>query len=153
MLFSIRPNRSLFTTGTGAGCGTSSACGTSVANSVMVAPTTADEYRPANTHLTTLSTPAQRRTIAPSNNLQLAGWRLSANTVKQQNFQTKLERFCCLETEHWLSLCFCLEQVGSWCSEREANPLSAFVGTVLEFLTVQFNNGKAYRSINVYQTA
>ena len=32
--------------------------------------------------------------LHPLTNLQLAGWRLSAKTVKQQNFQKKLERFC-----------------------------------------------------------
>ena len=30
----------------------------------------------------------------PLNNLQLAGWKLSANVSKQQMFQQKLERFC-----------------------------------------------------------
>ena len=57
---SIYPNRPLFTTGTGAGGGSFSACGTSTGNPIMVSINIADEYRPAHTNPTILSTPEQR---------------------------------------------------------------------------------------------
>ena len=37
----------------------------------------------------------------------------------------------------------------SWCDPRKINPLSAPVGSILEFLKDQFEDGKAYRTLNV----
>ena len=41
----------------------------------------------------------------------------------------------------------------SWCNQQQINPISAPLSVVLDFLTREFNLGKAYRSINVYDTA
>ena len=41
----------------------------------------------------------------------------------------------------------------SWCNQQQVNPLSAPLSAVLDFLTREFNSGKAYRSINVYRSA
>ena len=41
----------------------------------------------------------------------------------------------------------------SWCGEREINPISVSLNTILEFLKDQFKDGKAYRTINVYRSA
>ena len=41
----------------------------------------------------------------------------------------------------------------SWCREREVNPVLAPIECVLEFLTHEFNIGKAYRTLNVYRSA
>ena len=41
----------------------------------------------------------------------------------------------------------------SWCNQQQVNPLSAPLSAVLDFLTREFNWGKAYRSINVYRSA
>ena len=38
----------------------------------------------------------------------------------------------------------------SWCDPRKINPLSAPIGSILEFLKDQFEDGKAYRTLNVY---
>ena len=38
----------------------------------------------------------------------------------------------------------------SWCDSREFNPVSATLGSVLEFSKEQFENKKAYRTLNVY---
>ena len=40
----------------------------------------------------------------------------------------------------------------SWCEQREINPLSARLSSILEFLKDQFEEGKAYRTINVYRS-
>jgi hypothetical protein len=40
-----------------------------------------------------------------------------------------------------------------WCGEREINPISVSLNTVLEFLKDQFLDGKAYRTINIYRSA
>ncbi|CAB4035917.1 Poly P3, partial [Paramuricea clavata] len=41
----------------------------------------------------------------------------------------------------------------SWCDQRKINPLSTSIESILEFLTGQYKEGKAYRSINVYRSA
>ena len=41
----------------------------------------------------------------------------------------------------------------SWCNQQQINPISAPLSAVLDFLTREFNSGKAYRSINVYRSA
>ena len=41
----------------------------------------------------------------------------------------------------------------SWCTERKVNPISATLNDVLLFLTDRFNNGTAYRSVNVARSA
>ncbi|CAB4029869.1 Hypothetical predicted protein, partial [Paramuricea clavata] len=92
----------------------------------------------------------------PLSNLQLAGWKLSANPMKQQTFQKRLETFCwrpgdktCTSSAYasawskWVS----------WCDQRKINPLSTSIESILEFLTGQYKEGKAYRSINVYRSA
>lgn len=40
-----------------------------------------------------------------------------------------------------------------WCGQRKIDPLSAPIEVVLEFLTGQYKEGRAYRSINVYRSA
>ena len=40
-----------------------------------------------------------------------------------------------------------------WCDRRQVNPLSAPLSLILEFLKDQFEEGKAYRSLNVYRSA
>ena len=41
----------------------------------------------------------------------------------------------------------------SWCAKRKVNPLSAALNDILLFLTDRFNNGAAYRSVNVARSA
>ena len=41
----------------------------------------------------------------------------------------------------------------SWCAKRKVNPISATLNDVLLFLTDRFNNGAAYRSVNVARSA
>ena len=40
----------------------------------------------------------------------------------------------------------------SWCDPRKINPLSAPIGSILEFLEDQFEDGKAYRTLDVYRS-
>ena len=41
----------------------------------------------------------------------------------------------------------------SWCAKRKVNPICATLNDVLLFLTDRFNNGAAYRSVNVARSA
>ena len=41
----------------------------------------------------------------------------------------------------------------SWCRERKINSVHAPVEAILEFLTYEYNAGKAYRMLNVYRSA
>ena len=41
----------------------------------------------------------------------------------------------------------------SWCRERKLNSVHASVESILEFLTSEFNLGRAYRTLNVYRSA
>jgi hypothetical protein len=41
----------------------------------------------------------------------------------------------------------------SWCNQRQVNPLSAHLNAILEFLKDQFEDKKAYRTLNVYHSA
>jgi hypothetical protein len=41
----------------------------------------------------------------------------------------------------------------SWCCEREISSVHAPIEAILEFLTTEFNSGKAYRTLNVYRSA
>ena len=41
----------------------------------------------------------------------------------------------------------------SWCCGRQINSVHAPVEAILEFLTSEFNSGKAYRTLNVYRSA
>ena len=41
----------------------------------------------------------------------------------------------------------------SWCNQRQVNPLSAHLSAILEFLKDQFEDGKAYGTLNVYRSA
>ena len=38
----------------------------------------------------------------------------------------------------------------TWCDSRKFNPVSATLGSVLDFSKEQFENKKAYRTLNVY---
>ena len=40
----------------------------------------------------------------------------------------------------------------SWCDPRKINHLSAPIGSILEFLKDQFEDGKAYRTLNAYRS-
>lgn len=41
----------------------------------------------------------------------------------------------------------------SWCREQKLNSVQASVASILEFLTSEFNLGRAYRTLHVYQSA
>ena len=41
----------------------------------------------------------------------------------------------------------------SWCRERKLNSIQASVESILEFLSSEFNLGRAYRTLNVYRSA
>ena len=41
----------------------------------------------------------------------------------------------------------------SWCSDRNVNPISASIESVLSFLASQFHKGHQYRSLNIYRSA
>ena len=41
----------------------------------------------------------------------------------------------------------------SWCRERKLNSVQASVESILEFLTSEFNLGRAYRTLNVYRSS
>ncbi|KAM8962405.1 uncharacterized protein RCH25_037941 [Pelodytes ibericus] len=41
----------------------------------------------------------------------------------------------------------------SWCMEHHSDPVSAPVSHILRFLTLLYENGRAYRTINVYRSA
>ena len=41
----------------------------------------------------------------------------------------------------------------SWCLQRQINPISVSLNSVLEFLKDQFKKGKAYRTLDVYRSA
>ena len=40
-----------------------------------------------------------------------------------------------------------------WCSERKINPVCADIASILDFLTFEYDSGKAYRTLNVYRSA
>ena len=40
-----------------------------------------------------------------------------------------------------------------WCRERKINAVHAPVESILEFLTVEFHEGKVFRTLNVYRSA
>ena len=93
-LSTLCPNRSLSTTASGTGDGPPSA-------GAPVWPT--QSWYPLllqmSIDLPVLIPPSPQllskgELLHPLTNLQLGGWRLSAKTVKHQNFQKKLERFC-----------------------------------------------------------
>lgn len=46
-----------------------------------------------------------------------------------------------------------LQRWDSWCRERKLNSVQASVESILEFLTSEFNRGRAYRTLNVYRSA
>ena len=71
--------------------------------------------------------------VHPLSNLQLAGWLLSANHIQKQ-------------ASAW-------RRWDSWCRERKLNSVHASVESILEFLTSEFNLGRAYRTLNVYRSA
>ena len=154
-LSTLCPNRSLSTTATGTGGGPPSAGGTSMANSIMVPITTADEYRPASTHPTISSTPQQGRTIAPPNQPSISWVEAVSKNCQTAELSEEVRKILLAAWRQSTGSAYssAWSKWVSWCTERETNPLSASIETVLEFLTEQFNNGKAYRSINVYRSA
>jgi hypothetical protein len=75
--------------------------------------------------------------------------------MKQQTFQKRLETFCWRSGDKTPVVPMPLSGVSgvSWCDQRKINPLSTSIETIVEFLTGQYKEGKAYRSINVYRSA
>ena len=41
----------------------------------------------------------------------------------------------------------------SWCAERKVNPISASLSDIINFLAGEFQQGKQYRTLNVYRSA
>ena len=71
----------------------------------------------------------------PLTNLQLAGWVLSANISKHQAFQRKCQKhfISSMARKHLQCILFCLEQWVGWCRERQINPVSVPLNSILEF--------------------
>ena len=73
-----------------------------------------------------------------------------ADSSKQKKFRAKQLSlsYDCGERKHsaW-------KKWEEWCRNRSVCPFSADIQSVLEFLTVQFEEGRQYRSLNCYRSA
>lgn len=90
----------------------------------------------------------------PLTSLQLARWRLSANVMKQQTFSESTRNILLAAWRKNTSSAYssAWNKWVSWCDRRKVNPLSAPLSAILEFLKDQFEEGKAYRTLNVYRS-
>lgn len=85
----------------------------------------------------------------PLLNLQLAGWLLSANHIQKQAFHNQLKPYLSQpgEMEHPKPI----HQLGEDGIAGVEN--GNLIRSILEFLTSEFNLGRAYRALNVYRSA
>lgn len=92
--------------------------------------------------------------IHPLSDLQLAGWLVSANIteagVSKSTRNLLLAAWRKSTSDVYASA---WRKWASWCSQRQINPLQADVSAILEFLALEYEAGKAYRTLNVYWSA
>ena len=151
----IRFNRPLCTTVEVSESRSVSSGSTSVADSTLVPLTTANVCRTSTTVPNVSTTSNEAQSIASTRqhpvswveavgqhykttdlsaetrNVLLAAWRQNTSSA----YASAWSKWVC------------------WCGQRKIDPLSAPIEVVLDFLTGQYKEGRAYRSINVYRSA
>ena len=97
----------------------------------------------------------QENNLHPLVNLQLATWLVSGVNMKVQQFHSQLKDCFWLHGEPGQKKTYssAWRKWTCWCSERQVNPLSASLDSVLNFLASQFDAGLEYRTLNVYCSA
>ena len=89
-------------------------------------------YAPSTSHMASHRSRYEGSTVSqPAQRLLLAAWR----TRTEKTYSAAWRKWTC------------------WCCERQANPLSASLDAVLNFLVSQFEAGLEYHTLNVYRSA
>ena len=149
-------DRALSTAGKDTECGTaSSSGGPSVASTDLVPTITTPVHRSSSVISNITQTGDQRQSVSPSGQ-PTTGWmetirqRYDTADISEATPNLLLAAWRKNTTSTYASAWS--KWVG-WCDRRQVNPLSAPLSLILEFLKDQFEEGKAYRSLNVYRSA
>ena len=148
-------DRALSTTGKDTECGTASSGGPSVASTDLVPTITTSVHRSSSVIPNITQTGDERQSISPSGQ-PATGWmetirqRYETADISEATRNLLLAAWRKNTTSTYASAWS--KWVG-WCDRRQVNPLSAPLSLILEFLKDQFEEGKAYRSLNVYRSA
>ena len=152
---SICPHRTLFATGNDAECRPLSVSSSSMASTALVSNSSTLSSRQAS--VTSRHTRAfnERQSSTPFDQ-SATGW-VGAISQRYQTSGISTETRDILlaawrrNTSSAYSCAW--NKWVSWCCQRQINPISASLTSVLEFLKDQFKGGKAYRTLNVYRSA
>ena len=89
--------------------------------------------------------------LVQEGHLPLAAWPVSGRIVAQKAFQTELCPLCRSHGESQQSAYSSVWRC--WCDQQEADPVSAPLNMVLDYLTELYEVGKQYRTINTARSA
>ena len=142
-------DRALSTAGKDTECGTASSGDPSVATTDLVPTITTSVHRSSSVIPNIIQTGDERQSVSPSGQ-PTTGWMETIRQLYETADISEATRNLTSTTSTYASAWS--KWVG-WCDRRQVNPLSAPLSLILEFLKDQFEEGKAYRSPNVYRSA
>ena len=147
-------DRALSTAGKDTECGTSSSGGSSVACTDLVPTLTTSVHR-ASSVISNITQTGDERQSVSSSGQPTTGWmetirqRYEAADISEATRNLLLAAWRRNTTSTYASA---WNKWVGWCDRRQVNPLSAPLSLILEFLKDQFEEGKAYRTLNVYRS-
>ena len=148
-------DRALSTAGKDTECGTASSGGPSVASTDLVPTITTSVHRSSSVIPNITQTGDERQSVSPSGQ-PTTGW---METIRQRydiahiSEATRNLLLAAWRKNTTSTYASAWSKWVGWCDRRQVNPLSAPLSLILEFLKDQFEEGKAYRSLNVYRSA
>ena len=154
-LSALCSDRALSTAGKDTECETASSGGPSVASTDLVPTITTSVHRSSSVIPNITQTGDERQSVSPSGQ-PTTGWmetirqRYDTADISEATRNLLLAAWRKNTTSTYASAWS--KWVG-WCDRRQVNPLSAPLSLILEFLKDQFEEGKAYRSLNVFRSA
>ena len=152
---SICPHRTLFATGNDAECRPFSVSSSSMASTALVSSSSTLSSRQASVTSSHTRAFNERQSSTPfdqsstgwvgaiSQRYQTSGISTETRDILLAAWRRNTSSAYSCAWNKWVS----------WCCQRQINPISASLTSVLEFLKDQFKGGKAYRTLNVYRSA
>ena len=152
---SICPHRTLFATGNDAECRPFSVSSSSMASTALVSSSSTLSSRQASASCSHTRTFNERQSSTPfdqsstgwvgaiSQRYQTSGISTETRDILLAAWRRNTSSAYSSAWNKWVS----------WCCQRQINPISASLNSVLEYLKYQFKGGKACRTLNVYRSA
>ena len=134
---------------------TASPCSTSVENPTLVSSFIGPSYRPSSPSPPNIQSVNSGRSDSPTNPPPAGRMAYLRQQYEEGSFSVQARDLLSAAWRRNTSdqYASAWRKWTSWCAERKVNPISASLSDIINFLAGEYQQGKQYRTLNVYRSA